>query len=171
MQNIRILFVCLAFVCFTGCVVGQIRNDMFYLEDEFSVHLLDNDWKVIRQTRAPLNPNVVYSRDRIGFAHKKSNGYISVNSFVLSDIDQSRTLSIHADAAVASWHGMKLSEKQTKIDGIDAVEVIISGARMVKWVFMKKDEKGYRLMYSNTPAYFDEYLGVFDKFVETFKTL
>jgi hypothetical protein len=171
MQNMRILAVCLAFVCLTGCVVGEISNGIFYLEDDFSVHLLDDDWQVIRQTRAPLNPNVVYSRDEIAFEHKKSNGFISVNSFALSDIDQSRTLSIHADAAVASARGMKLSEKQTKIDGIDAVEVIISGARMVKWVFMKKGEKGYRLMYSNTPAYFDQYLGVFDKFVETFKTL
>jgi len=171
MKDIRILVVGLAIACFTGCVVGEIRDNSFYLQDDFTVQLLNEDWQVIRQTRAPLNPRVVYSRDKIAFSHKKSNGFISVNSFALSDIDQARALSIHADAAVASWRGMKLSENLTKIDGIDAVEVVISGARMVKWVFMKKDAQGYRLMYSNTPAYFDEYLGVFDKFVETFKLL
>jgi hypothetical protein len=155
----------------TGCVVGEIRDNSFYLKNDFTIQLLNEDWKVIRQTRASLNPSVVYSRDKIAFAHKKSNGYVSINSFILSDVSQARPLSVHVDAAVAYWRGMKLSEKQTQIDGIDAVEVIISSSRMIKWVFMKKGDRGYELVYSNTPAYFDEYLGVFDKFVETFKTL
>lgn len=171
MQIQRMIMIGLLLPFLTGCVVGEIRDHSFYLKNDFTVQLLDEDWQVIRQTKDPLNPKIQSSRDKIAFAHKKSNGYISANSFMLSDISQARPLSVHVDAAVANWRGMKLSEQQTKIDGVDAVEVVISSSRMVKWVFMKKGNWGYELVYSNTPAYFDEYLGVFDKFVETFKTL
>lgn len=171
MKSIRMMIVLLALLFNVGCVVGEIKNNAFYLRNNFTVQLLNDDWQVIRQTIDPFFPNRVNTHDKIAFAHKKSNGYISVTSMILGDIDQARPLSIHADAAVAGWRGLKLSEKQTKIDGVDAVEVVISGAYMVKWVFMKKGVKGYRLTYSNTPAYFDEHLGVFDKLVESFKTL
>lgn len=171
MRNYGISFFCLALLCLTGCAVGEITGDSFYLEKDFTVKLLNDDWQVIRQTRAPLNPAVKYSPFKISFAHKKSNGYIAADSFEMNEVSQARSLRVHADNVVAQWRATKLSEKETKIDGIDAIEVVMSNERIIKWVFMKKDKIAYVLMYNNTSKYFDEYLEVFDKFVESFKTL
>jgi hypothetical protein len=171
MKNIRISFFCFALFCLAGCVVGEITGDRFYLKSDFTVKLLNEDWQVIRQKREPLNPAVTNSAIKIAFVHKKSNGYIGAESFVLNDVDQARSLRVHADAVVASWHATILSEKETKIDGIDAIEVVMSNSRIIKWVFMKKGNHAYALLYYNTPKYFDEYLDVFDEFVESFKTL
>jgi hypothetical protein len=166
------IFLILLFLA--GCFVttGEIRNNKFFVENEFTVDLLGSEWEVVRQQVfvdiGIRQPNTVYE---ISFEHKKSNGFIGVNFLELDEVNRARSLEVHADEAVSTSSAMKLSQKLIKIDGIDAIEVVVSGKYMMKYIFMKKDAKGYELVYRNTPAYFDQYLGDFDKFVGTFRVL
>lgn len=172
MQLMKYLLGLFALLFLHGCLVttGEIKENRFFIENDFSVDLLDNSWEVVRQqVRVDLGirrSNTVYE---ISFRHKNSNGTIGVNSFELDNVGNARSIDIHADDAVARWGGIKLSQKMIKIDRIDAVELVISGKYMVKYIFFKKGGKGYELVYINTPTYFDEYLGVFEKFIGTFK--
>jgi len=156
-----------------GCAstTGEIRDNRFYVAQGFSVDLLNDEWQVTRQTVNPMNaPSFrVNTPWQISFSHKNSNGFIGVTSFMMNELGQARSLDVWADNLVANSGGMKLSQKNVKIDGIDAIELVTSGKYMVKQVFLKKEKKAYRMVYSNSPTYFDQYLGVFDKFVETFR--
>lgn len=153
-----------------GCAgtTGAIRGNQFYLEGNFAVDLLNEDWEIVRQK---YDLGIASSPFEIAFVHKKSNGEIGINSFKLDEVFKARSLEVVADEAVARWSGIKLSQKFIKISGNDAVEIVISGHYMVKLIFLKKKDSGYWLLYKNTPTYFDEYLEVFDKFVKKFITL
>jgi hypothetical protein len=159
-----------------GCVTttGDIKENRFNVENDFSVGLLDSDWEVTRQKVNPLvQPNAAFPREntpwQISFSHKKSNGFVAIRSYELNEVGQARPLDVWADGLVASSGGLKLSERSVKIDGSDAVELVISGQYMSKQVLLKKGKKAYRIVYSNSPSYFDQYLGVFDTFVESFR--
>ncbi|MBI4686378.1 MAG: hypothetical protein HY756_01120 [Nitrospirae bacterium] len=172
MQRIRLSLLLLTLLFLTACVTttGEIKGNQFYLENYFNITLLDSDWEVVRQQTwvqyGVKKSNTMYE---ISFRHKKSNGIIGVNSYWLDEVGKTQSLDIHANEAVAEFGGMKLSQKIIKVDGIDAVELVISGNYMFKYIFLKKGDKGYGIIYRNTPAYFDEYLSVFDKFVGTFR--
>ncbi len=159
-----------------GCITttGEIRENRFYVDQVFSVAIIDSDWQVTRQRVNHLTqPNAAFPRENtpwaISFSHKRSNGFIAVMSFELTELGQARSLEVWADNLVANSGGLKLSERSVKIDGNDAVELVISGSHMIKQVILKKGKRAYRIVYSNSPAYFDQYLAVFDGFVETFR--
>lgn len=174
MHSIKYLFYCYFLLLLTGCAItitttgtttGEIKGNTFYLKNNFSVDLLDDDWEVVRQRGG-------YPVDEISFLHKKSNGRIRVNFVELNEIEQKRPLDVIADAIVADKGVLKLSQKMIKIDGIDAIEFVLSGGNyMHKYILLKKDKSAYEIQYTNTATYFDEYLGVFDKFVSSFKIL
>ncbi len=174
MKGLSLLTTLFFVVFLSGCfsTTGEIRGKMFYLEHDFTAALVDDDWQVIQQEKGVrYGAPYVSSVYEISFNHKKSNGMIGVNSFILSEVGQARSLEIHAEDAIARWEGIKLSQRMIKVDGIEAIEVVMSGKYMAKYIFLKKGQNGYEIVYTNTPTYFDEYLSVFDKFVETFKTL
>ncbi len=156
----------------TGCLVttGDIRDNRFFVEDDYAIDLLDSDWEVERQK---VLVDGSYRRESspfdIAFQHKKSNGVIGVGSMDLDNVMKDRSLEVHAEDMVAQFQGIKLSERKITIDGVDAIELIISGNYMIKYIYLKTNDRGYFLLYRNTPTYFDEYLGTFDTFVETFK--
>lgn len=176
MNSIKYLFCCYFLLLLTGCAIittGEIKGNTFYLKNNFSVDLLDDDWEVVRQ-KLVADPQTVRQNtiNEIAFLHKKSNGWIRVNFYELNEIGQKRPLDVLADAAVAQPGVMILFKKMTKIDGVDAVEFVVSeGNFMHKYIILKKDESAYEIEYKNTSTYFDEYLGVFDKFVSSFKIL
>jgi hypothetical protein len=145
---------------------------MFYLENSFTVYLLDEDWMAVRQQKGVVNGKYYQNTNyNISFNHKKSNGTIGVVSYVMNEVGQARTLEIHADALATSIGGIKLSQRMTTVDGLDGVELVMSGDQMGKYIFLKKGRMGYLLAYTNTAAYFDQYLPVFESFLGTFKTL
>jgi hypothetical protein len=162
----------LLFLSLPGCLVttGEIRGNKFFVQDDFTVDLPNSEWEVVRQQvfvdLGIRRPNSVFE---VSFNHKKSNGFIGVNSMKMTEVDQARSLEVHADGAVTSMSGIKLSQRMIKVDGIDAIEVVISGKYMRKYIFLKKGSAGYELIYMNTPAYFDQYLGDFDTFVGSFR--
>ncbi len=157
----------------TGCAstTGEIRENRFYVAQDFSVGLLNDEWQMTRQTVNHLNAPSFRENTPwpISFSHKNSNGFIGVRSYTLNELGQARSLEVWADSLVANSGGMKLSQRNVKIDGNDAIELVTSGQYMMKQVFLKKGKKAYRMVYSNSPAYFDQHLGVFDTFVETFR--
>ena len=160
----------------SGCIstTGEIRESRFYLDQDFSVGLLNSDWEMTRQkVNRLVQPNAPIAREStpwpISFSHKKSNGFIAAKSYALTELGQARSLEVWADSIVAGSGGLKLAERSVRIDGSDALEIVISGQYMTKQVILKKGKKSYRLVYSNSPAYFDENLGVFDEFVGSFR--
>ncbi len=174
----RSFFVCCLFLLLVGCLVtvGEIRDSTFYYEDYFSAKILDNDWEVIRQqkqTGDPLFPTLYPTRYsssyQISFAHKKSNGFIGVIVSQLSEVGKQRSLDIIADSVISQFEGMKLSQKTSTVDGIEAIEVIESGKKMMKLIIFKTGDLVYYVTYSNTPTFFDQYLTVFDKFISDMK--
>lgn len=163
-----------------GCVktVGDIRDNKFYDGDSFSVDLLGDDWEIMRQKMTPgdplfpsLHPARYSTNYEISFAHKKSSGFIGVDVRPLSDVGKQRSLDIIADSVVSDLEGVKLSQKKVTVDGIDAIEVVQSGKRLLKVLIFKTGEKIFYVQYTNTPAYFDQNLPVFDKFVASMKIL
>ncbi len=174
------LFCCCLFLFLVGCLVtiGEIKDNTFYFEDYFSARILDNDWEVIRQQKDigdPLFPALMPARYnssyQISFAHKKSNGFIGVMANKLSEVGKQRSLDIIADSVISQFEGMKLSEKKITVDGIEAIEVIESGKKMMKLLIFKTGDVVYYVNYSNTPTFFDQYLPVFDRFVLDMKII
>jgi hypothetical protein len=122
-----------------GCVktTGDIKENRFNVENDFSVGLLDNDWEVVHQKVNPLvQPNAAVQREntpwQISFSHKKSNGFVGAGSWELNEVGQALPLDVWADGLVANSGGLKLSERSVKIDGNDAIELVISGKYMSK---------------------------------------
>jgi hypothetical protein len=174
MNSLKLTATLIAFFLLSACITttGEIKGNTFYLENNFAIGLLNDDWTVLRQQKGIVNGRYYENTSyKISFTHKKSNGSIGVNSFVMSEAGQARSLEIHADGILSGFGGIKLSQKMVKVDGIEAVELILSGNKMAKFIFLKKGKMGYLLVYTNTPTYFDQNLADFDKFVETFKTL
>jgi hypothetical protein len=164
----------LLLVVLPACITttGEIKGNAFYLDGNFTVDMLDDDWVPSRQQAGVANGRYFENTHfEISFNHKNSNGFIGVNAFEMSDAVQARSLEVTADGIVANSEGMKLSQKMMKVDGVDAVELIISGKEMAKYVFLKKGKMGYILTYSNTPTYFDQNLATFEKFLGSFKAL
>jgi hypothetical protein len=173
MRAIRCSLLLLLALLMSGCLIttGAIQGDRFSVAQDFSVQMLDGDWEPVRQN-SWLDRNYIRRWNTsyaISFQHKKSNGFIGVRSYDMDEVGQARSLEVWADSIVAGSGGLKLSQKMIKVDGMDAIELVISGNYMNKCIALKKGKKAYLLLYSNYPTYFDEYLGVFDKFVGTFK--
>ena len=164
----------LLLVVLPACITttGEIKGNVYYLDGNFTVDMLDDDWVALQQRAGVVDGRYFENTHfEISFNHKKSNGFIGVNAFEMNNAVQARSLEVTADSIVANSDGMKLSQKMMKVDGLDAVELIISGKEMGKYVFLKKGKMGYILMYSNTPTYFDQNLATFEKFIASFKTL
>ena len=174
MNSLKITTIAAVFFLLSACITttGEINGNAFYLDNNFTVSLMNGDWTVLRQQKGVVNyqyyENTAY---QISFSHKKSNGLIGVHSFVMSEVGQARSLEVHADSIASEFGGMKLSQRMIKVDGIDAVELLLSGNKMAKLILLKKGKMGFLLAYTNTPAYFDQSLSEFDKFIATFKTL
>jgi hypothetical protein len=159
-----------------GCVstTGDIRGDRFYVAQDFSVGVLNDEWEVTRQkVNHMIAANAPIPRENtqwpISFSHKNSNGFIAARSYELNELGQARSLEVWADSIVAGSGGIKLSQRTIKVDGNDALELVTSGQYMMKQVILKKRKKFYKIVYSNSPAYFDQQLAVFDGFVGTFR--
>jgi hypothetical protein len=174
LSTISLLGFCLL-VC-AGCIstTGEIKENRFYLTQDFSVELLNDEWQITRQqVNHMIQPNAPIARENtpwpISFSHRKSNGFIAARSYELTEVGQARSLEVWADAIVANSGGVKLSERTIKVNENEALELVISGSYMMKQVLLKKENKAYRIVYTNSPAYFDQSLNVFDRFVETFR--
>jgi hypothetical protein len=163
-----------------GCIktVGEIKDNKFFYEDNFSVDLLDDEWQVLRQQMRqadPLFPQIQPARYsssyQIRFAHKKSNGFIGVDATPLTEVGKQRSLDVLVDAVVSKLEGVKLSQKKIMIGGIEAVEVVQSSKEMMKVIIFKTSEMVYYVVYTNTPSFFDTYLPIFDKFMMSLKVL
>ncbi len=170
MHSFKFVWLVILLLTILGCTTttGMIQDNRFSVEQDFSVALLDSDWQVGRQT--VFRDGIITRQNTqwpISFSHKNSNGFVGVRSFQMNEVGQARSLEVWADNMVANSGGLKLSQKSVKIDGNEAIELVISGTYMAKQIFLKKGDKGFFIVYSNSPAYFDQYLDVFDKFVET----
>jgi hypothetical protein len=168
------------FLLVFGCVrtVGDIRDNTFYYEDNYSVELPGDEWQIIRQQVKPgdplfpsINPPRYSSSYQISFDHKKSGGFIGVTASKLTDIGKQRSLDVIADVIFSQSEGVKLSQNKVTVDGIEAIEDVHSGKKLVKLIVFKTDDMLYYVGYANTPTYFDQYLPVFDKFVSSMKVL
>lgn len=172
MNVLKLFWILLLVGVLSSCLVttGEIKDKRFFIENDYAVDILDSDWEVERQ-EVFVDGN--YRRENspfdIAFQHKKSNGVIGVGSFDLDNVMKDRSLEVHAEEIVAQLEGIKLSERNIAIDGVDAIELIVSGNYMVKYIYLKTKDRGYFFLYRNTPTYFDDYLGTFDGFVKTFK--
>lgn len=158
------------FLWLPGCVstTGEIQGNRFVMSHNFTVEVLDSDWEVIRQqTMDDMGIHRESSVFEVAFKHKKSNGFIGINSMVMDAVDQARPLEVHAEETVARL-GMKLSQEIIKINNKDAMQLVCSGTYMTKHIFVKNGNMAYELVYQNTKTYFDQYLPVFDQFVRTF---
>jgi hypothetical protein len=163
------------FMLLAACIstTGEIKENRF-IDQDFSVGLLNDEWQVTRQkVNHMVQPNAFVQRENtpwaLSFSHTKSNGFIGVGAYDLNELGLARSLEVWADNLVSNSGGLKLSDRSIKIDGSDALELVVSGKYMVKWIIMKKGKKAYRMVYSNSPTYFDQSLAVFDGFVETFR--
>ena len=160
------------FVLLSACIstTGEIKENRF-VDQDFSVGLLNDEWQVARQKVYHLNAPSLRENTpwAISFSHTKSNGFIGVGAFDMNELGQARSLEVWADNLVANSGGLKLSDRSVKIDGNEGLELVVSGKYMAKWIIMKKGKKMYRMVYSNSPTYFDQSLAVFDGFVQTFR--
>ena len=157
-------------ISISGCVstTGEIQGNRFVMSRNFSVGVLDSDWEIIRQqTSDDMGIHRESSVFEVAFKHKKSNGFIGINSMVMDAVDQARPLEVHAEETVARL-GMKLSQDMIKINNTDAMQLVCSGTYMTKLIYLKNGNVAYELVYQNTKTYFDQYLPVFDQFVKTF---
>lgn len=174
MKTKHIIMIFFLLIAVTGCLTttGEIQGNHFLVSKDFQIDLLDSEWEPVRQQ---VFTDIGIRRENmpseIVFRHKKSNGVIGVNSMELDTVAQERPLEVHAENALVNHGEMKLSEKVLTVAGFDAIELVISGKYMTKYIFLKSGQKGYEIYYKNTPTYFDQYLDAFDRFVQTFVLL
>ncbi|UCF80835.1 MAG: hypothetical protein JSV08_10110 [Acidobacteriota bacterium] len=148
----------------------SIEDDSFMKKGLFQGKMLGDDWSHKKGGGAFSVRNA-----EITFYHKKSNGWISVNSFSIDEDYREKPVEANVENFLWINREIELSRKSITVDGHNVIWLEAEDEKKyykaVNVYVRLSDEYACWITYGNTPSFFSEFLSVFEGFLQDFKIL
>ena len=147
-----------------------IKDDVFSKKDLFQGKMLADGW-----SHEEGGGTFSARNAEISFYHKKSNGWISVNSFSIDKEYRERPTVAQVESFLWANREKTVNQKAIKVNEQDAVWLETEDEKgyykAINVYVRLTDEYGCWITYGNTLSFFSEFLPLFEEFLQNFKIL